>query len=134
MRPERDSESWKVFRGLAGVAFLIGAYLFPPAIFLVPFAYFSYVVGRQGYYARFTLHVENEKLVKKNKKGRIVGTIDLRYPCTVDYVHKGYFEAIYRLDQNGEELYFSTMTGNCESVVRDVLRFEWPPVSRYMGF
>jgi hypothetical protein len=79
---------------------------------------------------RRPIEIEKDALVQY-AAGREVARVRLDRPFEVEYLFKGYFEALYRIRQGGSVLTFSNKTPGAEPFVRDMLGLDWPPLGRW---
>ncbi len=98
------------------------------------FGYLLYITARFALSSRYSVQMEGELLVQKNRNGDIVRRIDLRQLYESECVFSGYLEGIYMVRQEGCKIEFTTRNKNAEQVVRDVLKLKWPPTGRPFGF
>lgn len=73
------------------------------------------------------------ELIERDPTGGVVARIDTRQPFTWEYVDKATGSAIYQLRQGNEALVFDSESPLALTLVKDLLRAEWPPMDRF-GF
>ena len=79
---------------------------------------------------RRPLAIEGNVLVQRDASGREIGRVILDRPFEIEYLQKGYFNALYRITQGEVALVFTQQTAGAEHLVRDVLELQWPPFGR----
>jgi hypothetical protein len=99
-------------------------------MFLAGGVYFPSLLLRMKRASNRPLAIEDDILVQRDAAGREVGRVSLTRPFEVEYPFKGYFQALYRIRQDGAVLTFTEKTPGAEHLVRDVLGLQWPPIGQ----
>jgi uncharacterized membrane protein YtjA (UPF0391 family) len=82
---------------------------------------------------KYPIAVEGERLVQRRSDGRFQAEIRLDEPFNVSIVHRGSGEGVYRVEQGGRVLDFSSNVPEAETIVTRVLRFPTFPPDGYLN-
>ncbi len=123
---------WSTTTSLLVILSILSIWFLRPVVFLLGALLVIVLYGLSLLFRLWSLEKQkirtvDDCLILYSSDGSEIQRLDLNSPFEVEYLFKGNGNALYQLTQGRSRIRFSAETQGAESIVKEVLRLQWPP-------